>query len=247
MPLLLAVSLVFAGFAVFADEAQNFVVRIKNNDGINLALSVNEDLSNQTAKLLIPSEGNFTGATFDPSTGSLYNVSDTEYSINTVTSGLGGSSVKDRSGDMVYYAFSFYLINNSSRAVDVDITMNIDGVITNDNDSGYHIDDALRIMFIEGDTTLANNSNAYSIYAKREQSEEDEAALSANTKYYNNVEYFLNSDTIFERTGDNAVLNLEAGKHRKFTVLLWLEGEDVACDDVLFGEMAKMSINFSGR
>jgi hypothetical protein len=247
IPLSLAGSLVFAGFSVFADEAQNFVVRIKDNDGINLALSINEDLSNQTAKLLIPTTGNFTGATFDPATGTLSNVYGTSYSINDVTSSLGASSVKDRSGDLIYSAYTFYLINNSERAVDVDVAFTFDALVSNGNEVGYHIDDALRIMFVEGDAPLSENKNAYTIYAKHEQTEEEDNQLKENTKYYDDVEYFLSSDTVFERTDDNAILNLAVGECRKFTIVLWLEGEDVACNDVLFGEMIKMSVNFAGK
>jgi hypothetical protein len=125
--------------------------------------------------------------------------------------------------------------------------LTIDGLLSNGNETGYHVDDALRIMFIEGDTTLANNTNAYSIYAKRESSEEDDNVLRENEKYYNQVEYFASSDIIFERTGDDAILNFAAGDYRKFTIVMWLEGHDNSCADVLFGEMIKMSINFSGR
>jgi hypothetical protein len=245
IPIALAVSIIFVGFSVYANEAQNFVVRVNGSEGINLSLSMNEDLSEQTARLIVPVEGNQTSASFNSDSATMYDVLNNEYSIDTISSGDGIKSGLDNAGDVMYFAFSFYLINNSDRAVDVDMTMNLDGLVTNGNVDGVHVDDALRIMVVEGDAAITDET--YTIYSKAETSEETKNSLVENAPYSAYTIDFVSDTIIFERSGDDAILNMEQGEARKFTFVLWLEGWDPACTDKIYGEMAKMSIDFSGR
>ena len=80
IPIALAVSLVFAGFSVFAREAENFVVRVKAPTDVSLALTFNRDLSEQTTQLLAPVNGRYEDVTYTPSTQELYG--DKVYSKN---------------------------------------------------------------------------------------------------------------------------------------------------------------------
>jgi hypothetical protein len=245
IPIALAISIIFIGFSVYADDAQNFVIRTKGSEGINLSLSMNSDLSDQTVRLIIPVDGKQTSGSFNAEKGCMYDVLNNEYDINDITNLDGINSGNDYSGDVLYYSVSFYLINNSDRAVDVDMTMNLDGLVTNGDVDGSHVDDVLRVMLIEGTPKLTDET--YTIYAKSESSAEDKAQLIEDAPYSSEVVDFVSDSIIFERTGDNAVLNLGSGESRKFTIVFWLEGWDPACNEKIYGEMAKMSIDFSGR
>jgi hypothetical protein len=159
---------------------------------------------------------------------------------NGVTQGI------DADSSITYTAFSFYVINYSGFPIDVELSMNLDSLNYN-NTSSYHVDDALRIMVIEGEHYLTEET--YTIYAKPEKNAEDEAALSADEdlygKYYTTTDWY-SDEIIFKRTNQNGIVNLADGDYVKFTIVMWLEGRDVACSNSIYGEMAKLSMDFVG-
>lgn len=246
IPLALAISLVFVGFSVYADKAQNFVVRIDGENEVKLALTLERDLTNQTSLLNIPIEGSQTAATFSPYLPDSDNINYSTCDIpNDIARYEKITYGKNSAGEITFTACSFYLVNNSARAVDVDMKMNIDGILTNGNTEGIHIDDAVRIMLIEGEPLLSDRT--YAIYAKPERTQENKDNLIAKAPYSADTIDFVSDSCVMERSGDAAIKNLGVGESLKFTVVFWLEGWDAECIDVIRGEMLKLSFDFVGR
>lgn len=246
VPLALAISLVFVGFTVYADNAQNFIVRIDYDPEIKLSLTLEPDLTNQTSVLNIPIEGSQTASTFvEPSSDSnvtnnnVCDIPNDIASMNKVTYGKNGYN------ETTFVACSFYLVNNSERAVDVDFKMNIDGLLTNGNTTGKHIDDAVRVMLIEGTPLLSDGT--YTIYSKPERTQENKDNLINYAPYSANTVDFVSDTCVFERFGDSGIKNLGVGESVKFTIVFWLEGWDYECTDDIRGEMLKISLDFIGR
>lgn len=245
IPIALAVSLVFAGVSVYGNTAQNFVVRTEGPSDVQLSLTLERDLSNQTSKLYIPFEGGQLDSTFQPDTDySMDRDPDSTVIPNDIAQREKLNYGKSSGGSNTYMSCSFYLVNNSDRAVDVDITMNIDGLVTYDNDLNRHIDDAIRVMFIQGEPLITDNT--YTVYSKAERTQENKDYLIENAPYSANTVDFFSDDCVFTMEGDNGIKNLAAGESVKFTLVFWLEGWDVECTDEIFNEMIKFSLDFTG-
>jgi hypothetical protein len=241
---------VFAGFSVYSKQAQNFVIRTTGGSSINLQLATQSDFSDATATLSFPISGSQTHFTFDTreydstvnyKTDIIPNDIALRTPLNGVTTGLNAES------NIAFIAFSFYLINYSDHTIDVEFAMNVDTLSYSSGASDYHVDDALRVMVIQGESLLTDNN--YTIYAKAEHSEEDKAALYEDAdkygEYYQTTDW-VNDHVIFERAGSDGIENLANGESVKFTIILWLEGRDVACVNSIYGEMAKLSMDFVG-
>lgn len=247
IPIALAVSLIFAGFTVYGTEAENFVINAGNGSDVLLSLTYNRDLTEQTERLVVPAGGSYGDATYIPDKNLLYengwkgtNLPDDialqDGNNEHTHSVYDGSSIK-------FYSFSFYLVNNSERAVDVDMTCTIDEITP--ADSG--IDGAVRIMVIEGEALLSDNS--YTVYKKAESKETDaalaERIASENGTGYNVVN-FASDTTVFSRSGLTGYKNVSVGEAKRFTIVLWLEGWDLDCTNDILGGRIKMHIDFSG-
>lgn len=250
IPIALAISLVFAGFSVYANEAEYFVLRVSNNDGVNLALAMERDLSDATPRLLVPVSGGYNHATWTPDSEVMYHNNSYGYKLpNDIAQHDGEHSIYEAKGRYTFYSFSFWLINKSNRAVDVDMRMNIDSMTVGSNDKDFHIDDAVRIMVVEGEPLLSDNT--YTIYKKAEKTEAAEKELTETLKtekgYDNNKTIAFESDIcIFNREGDWGYKSLPAGDTIRFTIVIWLEGWDPECIDPIRSETLKMSIDFTG-
>ena len=137
-----------------------------------------------------------------------------------------GIGVKNDDKHKRYLAFSFYLLNRSERAVGYDMT----GVIV---DRVGRAIDVLRVLLIAGAKTTAGGE----IFAKPED-EAGKAHLIANNITYETKD-FISDEIVLKKT----VEGFEVGGVVKYTVVLWLEGWDVACTDELFGDRLKMRMN----
>ena len=243
----LAISLVFAGFTFYAHEAEYFVLRINNDTGVNLALTMNRDLSEQTPRLLVPVNGGYEDATWSPDNALLYNPSRYGTNLpNNIAKHDGEHSIYETRGRYSFYSFSFWLVNNSDRAVDVDMRINIDSVTIGSNKTDAHIDDAVRVMVIEGEPLLSDGN--YIIYKKPEKNAENEKQLNDNIEYgTQNTVPFVSDICVMNREGDLGYKNLTVGDTLRFTIVIWLEGHDVECIDPIIGESLKMSIDFTGH
>lgn len=213
----LVLLVIFAGFTYYGDKVGNFVISIHNSD-IKLALSEKEDLSDATARLTVKGMENQTLATYS-------------FIPDDISAGLGS---KNDLNDYYYMAFSFYLINYSSSAVDYDVSLNI--IDTIGDPTG-----ALRVLLIEGD----GGKDAGTVYAKEEASESDKQWLDEQLKNFQPYEasYFLTEKQIFYQRK----IDLQPNDKVKYTVVIWLEGCDIDGNNARYGERIKMEMNFYGK
>lgn len=253
IPIALAISLVFAGFSVYANEAENFVVRTDGDRDIKLSLSLEKnyetgELIDPTTNLYIPASGEYNNIGFVPDPECLYDESGRMLNIpDDIALYDGMHNGYNVFGDVTFLSFSFFLKNNSERAVDVDMYMNIDGLTyAAGNDSDSHVDDAIKIMFIEGTPLLSDET--YTIYSKVESSAANEKWLYDDITWEDKIVNFGvdDNDYIFKREGELGYKSMKPGEVKKFTFVIWLEGEDYDCNDNILGERMKMSIDFVG-
>ncbi len=248
IPIALAISLVFAGFSVYAREAEYFVLKTEGDPDVKLSLSF--DKINKTSVLYAPASGKYTNISFDPDNLYLYDPVPGRPSVdlpNDIACHDGVHSCYTPGGYLLFYSFSFYLHNDSDRAVDVDMLMYNDGIVTYpSNESGYHVDDAIKVMLIEGENTLLSDKT-YVVYSKNESSDERKKNLYDNIKYEDNIVPFDSDEIIINRSGDNGYRAMKSGEIKKFTICVWLEGWDDDCTDPILGERMKMSMSFIGH
>lgn len=245
IPIVLAISLVFAGFTVYAHRANNFVVRINNDEDVKLSLTLNRDLSGQTSRLVVPVDGYFEDVTYEPNKRLLYGQKQYDDNLpDDIAKQDGIHSIYSGRNEFAFYSFSFWLVNNSERAVDVDMTFKIDEMVTGSNKTDIHIDEAVRVMIIDDEPLLSDET--YTVYKKAEKNEENQKLLESNVKYGRTVD-FVSDMCVFERAGLMGYKNVAKGATLRFTVVIWLEGWDPECIDEILEEDLKMSIDFAGH
>lgn len=262
IPIALAISIIFAGFTVYAHKAENFVVRINNGDDVKLALTMNDDLSGQTSRLVVPIDGRYSDETYTPNREYLWGDRYGRNLPDDIARQSGIHSVYRRRNEIAFFSFSFWLVNNSNRAVDVDINLNIDEVTIEDSTPGAsHIDDAVRVMFIEGERPLLSDET-YVVYKKPESDialtyidgdgneipkdkETRSQWVNSHVAYGNTLE-FESDKCVFSRTGERGIVNLGKGETRRFTIAIWLEGHDLDCIDEIRYDSLKLSMDFQG-
>lgn len=266
IPIALAISLVFVGVAVYGTEAQNFIIQTTAEEGLSLMLSYTKNVDTLSTNLVVPIDKKFVDATFNPNyyedgytdpdfqfpVDDKYAQNDNRY-INAIPNDValndGINYGLTDEGNVTYMAIGFYLYNNSEYITDVDMRFNLDAVAYNGNTSGSHVDDALRVMIVEGEDVLLSSGD-FTVYKKAESAQEKDDhflnKIANRTLYLNNLESFMSSNIIFERVNEDR-FTLQPAQWHKFTVVLWIEGEDADCIDAIFGERMKMSIDFYGN
>ena len=125
-----------------------------------------------------------------------------------------------------YIAYTFYLKNYSDTAVDVVAAIDIIDVTKK-------VDSAVRVMVIT-DNQTAN------IYAKA-QEEGENIGMPETCGGYNTIP-FVSEKVVMSQE----YINFNSGAVIKFTVVIWLEGEDAQGVDFLKGGRLKMVMNFNG-
>ncbi|MGN1103394.1 MAG: hypothetical protein ACI4QI_00830 [Candidatus Coproplasma sp.] len=257
IPIALAISIVFAGFSVFANEAKNFVVDINYDENIKLSLTYNEDLTDLTDHLDVPVLGKYKDVTWDPSTGKNLQYATMGYGMNLpddIAMQEGVHTVFAGKDIVSFFSFSFYLVNGSNRAVDVEISINIDEVVTGYNDENIHVDDAIRVMLIEGKQLLSESAGNAVVYKKDEISREEEDILADKTKAYSSLfppKSFASNTCVMKNDEWYFPCRLAPGSVtdrsnvKRYTVILWLEGYDRECVDAILPESMRMSMSFN--
>lgn len=129
-------------------------------------------------------------------------------SINWLPSNIDNEKDGSHNGDN-YLAYTFYIHNMGSDAVNYWYTIYIDDVIKN-------LDKAIRIMVFHNGEKV--------VYAKKSSSGNNE----------NGTEQFF-SDAIVTL---KQVKDFQSSQVDKFTIVIWVEGDDPEClDDLIGGEM----------
>lgn len=255
IPIALAISIVFAGFSVFANEAKNFVIEIQKSGSTSLSLTFNRDLTELTDRLEVPVTGKYRDATWDPEAGETIYYESGGFGKNLpddIAMYDGVHTIYAYDEVISFYSFSFYVVNNSTTtAVDLDMTIEIEQLVTGNNRENYHIDDALRVMVMEGERLLSDRANV-AIYKKAEINVDEEKALAERTSAYSDlysVQNFVNNTCVMRSEGEYNIAPNTGNdrKHvRRFTIIMWLEGHDRECIDPIISETLKMSMSFRG-
>ncbi|MCF7932626.1 MAG: hypothetical protein K9K93_05615 [Acholeplasmataceae bacterium] len=127
--------------------------------------------------------------------------------------------------DYVYVAFTFYLRNSGAETVDVSYYIRI-------QETFKAMDEAVRFLIIEDDEIER-------MYMKPDIIE----LGSPEPEYYNMPEARLwLSDRIVFR---EIITNFTPGQVKKFSLVVWLEGQDPDTTDAVLGGMLKAFMNFS--
>lgn len=132
-------------------------------------------------------------------------------SINWIPSNIDDEMDGSHNGDN-YIAYTFYVANNGEETVDYWYSIVIDDVIKN-------VDEAVRVMiFLNGEKSVYAKINSYT-------GKEEEGT----------VAFFSDKEAVIEeRSG------FSPGDVDKFTVVIWLEGDDPDCVDSILGGEIKM-------
>ena len=116
-----------------------------------------------------------------------------------------------------YIAYTFYLENKGSDAIDYWYTIHIDDVIKN-------VDRAVRVMIYLNDSRT--------VYAKANESTGNPET---GTK-----EFYSETDVLLEERQ-----NFNPGDIDKMTIVIWIEGDDPDCVDALIGGEMKMTMEIT--
>ena len=119
-----------------------------------------------------------------------------------------------------YFAYTFYLKNSGTEVIDICSDFVITSVSGN-------IDEVIRIKVYRDGTDTG------SIYAK--------LAKDGSSEY--NTTPFLSDESVFSLVEEN----VESGKVIKYTLVIWLEGDDAECVDDIKNDSIDMSLNFFAK
>ena len=137
-------------------------------------------------------------------------------SVNWLPDNLNDEADGGHNGEN-YIAYTFYLENQGPDPIDYWYNIHIDDVVRN-------VDKAVRVMlYLNGEAT---------IYAKPNETTGD--AETGTEKFYSD-EYVV----MKERAGFNP------GEIDKFTIVIWIEGDDPDCLDPLIGGEMKMTMQIT--
>lgn len=132
-------------------------------------------------------------------------------SINWIPSDIDNEKDGSHNGEN-YIAYTFYVANNGDENINYWYTVVIDDVIKN-------VDEAVRVMiFLNGERSVYGKINSYT------GREED-----------GTVAFFSDTEAVVEKRSD-----FSPGDVDKFTVVIWLEGDDPDCVDSILGGEIKM-------
>ena len=115
-----------------------------------------------------------------------------------------------------YLAYTFYLKNSGTEAADIRSELNIKSAL-------YGAEDAIRVRVYRN-----GNDTTYAKLAKNGEPEYNTTPFAENRKVFSVVEEDVDPEEII-----------------KYTVVVWLEGDDPECLDNIKGGSVKMSLTFS--
>ena len=214
--------LLVVALSYYGQHVGSFVISM-NSSGQKkgLSLSVNEDFSEPTTRLLA-----------DP----LKQATDAEYADipDEIDEGLGAKNAyRNETNNEMYFAYSFLLKNSAKEAVDYYEEFSI-GVATR------RLDSILRVMVIED-----GNKDKETIYAKAREDEghigEPEEIIGQDgvTSLGKTVP-FVNDEIIFK----NKIEDFKPNQVKKYTIVMWLDGWDYQSSDELLRGALKLSLDF---
>ena len=137
-------------------------------------------------------------------------------SIDWLPQNIDTEAEGSHNGD-IYLAYTFYIENEGKDAVNYWYSMPIDDVILN-------VDEAIRVMvYLNGEKTVYAKLNGYT--------EEPEEGTKA---------FYSDNTVMLESRQDFAPGNID-----KFTIVVWIEGDDPDCTNALLGGELKMHMDIT--
>lgn len=137
-------------------------------------------------------------------------------SIDWLPQNIDNEAEGSHNGDN-YLAYTFYIENEGKDAVNYWYSMPIDDVILN-------VDEAIRVMvYLNGEKTIYAKLNGYT--------EEPEEGTKA----------FYSDDTVMLESRQD----FAPGDIDKFTIVVWIEGDDPDCTNALLGGELKMHMDIT--
>ncbi len=146
--------------------------------------------------------------------------------------------------DRDYFAYTFYIRNEGEEAADYLYRLNMLSDTMN-------VSDAVWVMLFEEDYQVvyakeSADGNAEEIYGYRVAPFGD-VAYDYSSQYYEEDGRYGLVATSF--TTDNTIVegiveNIAPGEYKKYTVVIWVEGEDPECTNDIFGGYAELSMDF---
>lgn len=135
------------------------------------------------------------------------------------------TEIMETDGDYVdednkYVAYTFYLKNTGNEIVDVNYVVQITEVFQD-------VDKAVRVMIISDETD-------FNMYQKA-----DTITYEYSESMPEGID-FVSEDTVC----DEKITNFPPNAFHKFSVIIWLEGEDPDCSDLLLGGRIKLQMKF---
>ena len=137
-------------------------------------------------------------------------------SVNWLPSNLNDEADGGHNGEN-YIAYTFYVENQGSNMIDYWYDIHIDDVIKN-------VDTAVRVMiYLNGENTIYAKANGAT------------GGAETGTEVFYSDEYVV----MKERA------NMNPGDLDKFTIVIWIEGDDPDCLDPLIGGEMKMTMHIT--
>jgi len=145
-----------------------------------------------------------------------------------------------------YIAYTFYIKNNGKEPADYKYTLKM-------VEATMGVDKAVWIMLFEDGHQViyaapSSDGDEERLFGYATEPPFYETALDQNSQYYERNGYWGLATTSF--VGENIVVqgmveDVEPGTAHKYTIVVWLEGNDPECTDDIFGGYAKYSMDFS--
>lgn len=215
------VSAVFAAFSIYGAQVGNLTISAQYSN-VNLALYDTDALDNPQSRL------NFKGVNDQDNV----TLEDFQSDISVINATLGGHNDENKR----YLAFTFVVQNQSNIEADVVYSINL-------LRQTRKVGSAIRVMVIE--------DNVQTIYAKVKEVEDNRievtspgttaGAIGDPEDYPYMTVPFYSDEVICQQT----INRLQSNAMVKFTVILWMEGWDLQCDDTIKGSKLQMNMNFA--
>jgi len=175
--------------------------------------------------------------------------SDRVEQVNNITLEEVGRDVDEHDGSHngpQYIAYTFYIKNNGDKPADYKYTLKM-------VESTMNVDKAVWIMLFEDGHQViyaapSADGDEERLFGYSVEPPFFQTAYDKDTQYYERNGYWGLATTAF--VGENIIVqgmveDVQPGDAHKYTVVVWLEGNDPECTDDIFGGFAKYSMDFS--
>ncbi len=228
-------NLLFAGIALLsAFLIYAFISEQRGHFTINMTADMMEE------GFILSEDGDFTRERYRLYTDPIRNVNATSiYTINRGVHEVDGSH-----NGPGYLAYTFYLKNNGELTINYAYTVNITSQTMN-------ADQAVWLMFFEDEkqvvySRMSADGNPEELYGYL-TAPFIETALIPEQQYYieNEKAGIITTPYIDEHTAlQGLVTDFEPGEVKKYTVVIWCEGDDPECTDDIMGGHVGFSVQF---